>query len=145
MMIEPSPGHLSFCLELFGRDNPSIWRATHDKGWSRHIHWILSNPKLTPYRKDPTEANWKLKEIIADAFFCRVFGEWIVLTQRPVYIEVSLTGIAGLKSLYCYNWSPFKGSSQKRILGKSRITINDRIDFRLRFCKRKKDHSQCWD
>ena len=49
--------------------------------------------------KDPTEANCKLKEIIADAFFCRVFGEWIVLTQRPVYIEVSLTGIAGLKSL----------------------------------------------
>ena len=40
-----------------------------------------------------------MKEIIADAFFCRVFGEWIVLTQRPVYIEVSLTGIAGLKSL----------------------------------------------
>ena len=47
--------------------------------------------------KDPTEAI--IEEIIADAFFCRVFGEWIVLTQRPVYIEVSLTGIAGLKSL----------------------------------------------
>ena len=40
-----------------------------------------------------------MREIVAGVFFCRVFGEGIVLTQRPVYIEVSLTGIAGLKSL----------------------------------------------
>ena len=96
--------------------------------------------------KDPTEANWKLKEIIADAFFCRVFGEWIMLTQRPVYIEVSLTGIADLKSLTVKTGLFLKArrKRQKRILGKSRISINDCIDFRLRFCKRK-NHSQCWD
>ena len=40
---------------------------------------------------------WHWFNMILDGDCC--IGEWIVLTQRPVYIEVSLTGIAGLKSL----------------------------------------------